>query len=418
MKKNSPDTTDSSPSHLLTSSSLHKQALSRGTIIIGIVSLLSDISSEMVYPILPFFLSETLGAPKTALGLIEGIATGTARLITIFSGWISDRLGQRKIVAFTGYAMTALSRPFISLATIWPVVLGARFADRLGKGIRSAPKDALLADNSTKEERGRAYGFERAMDFSGSVAGPLVGWWLFVWVAVEVRTIFVISAIPAVIAALLILTLREQCGDTALSVKKVKLSLAGTTEEYRRLLVVSAVFSIANSANAFLLLRAESLGLTTGQTILAYMLFNFVAALVAMPAGAASDRFGRRNLLAVGFAVYALTYAGFALATDSWMMWPLFAIYGLFPALTEGAAKAMVVDTAGTAGRATVLGIYSGVIGITQIAASIIGGLLWDYIDAKATFYFGAVVAVLALIMLLLMLPSGNKPHIESSPSL
>jgi MFS family permease len=390
-----------------------RSALSRGTIIIGIVSFLSDISSEMVYPILPSFLSQTLGAPKTAVGLIEGIATGTARLFTVLSGWISDRVGQRKFVAFTGYALTAISRPLISLASAWPVVLGARFADRMGKGIRGAPKDALLADNSTQEERGRAYGFERMMDFSGSVLGPLIGWWLFVALAVEMRSMFIIAAIPAVIATILILTLKEKRDDTASKSKAVKLSFEGTTRQYKLLLLVSAVFSIANSANAFLILRAESLGLTTGQTIIAYMLFNFVAALVAMPAGIASDRFGRRNLLVIGYVVYALTYLGFGAATQSWMVWPLFAAYGFFPALTEGTAKAMVIDTAGEAGRGTALGIYSGIVGLTQIPASLIGGLLWDYVNAKAPFYFGAAVASLAVVMLLLLLPSRQPAHIS-----
>lgn len=385
-----------------------RSTLSRGIIIIGVVSFLSDISSEMIYPILPFFLSQTLEAPKVAIGLIEGVATGTARVFTILSGWISDRVGQRKFVAFTGYALTALSRPFISFASSWPVVLGARFADRMGKGIRSAPKDALLADSSTKEERGRAYGFERAMDFSGSVLGPLLGLWLFAGLAVEARSIFIISAVPAVIAAILILTIRESRDNTSSNVKRVKLSLEGTTRQYRLLLLVSAVFSLANSANAFLILRAESLGFTTGQAIIAYALFNFVAAIVAMPAGVVSDRLGRRNLLVIGYGIYALTYAGFGAATHAWMIWPLFAAYGLFPALTEGAAKAMVVDTAGEAGRGTALGIYSGVIGLTQIAASLIGGLLWDYVNAEATFYFGAAVASIAVVMLLLLFPSGK----------
>lgn len=385
------------------------RALSRSTIIIGMVSLLSDISTEMIYPLLPIFLTQTLAAPKAAVGLIEGIAVGTASVVTGISGWLSDRIGRRKPVAFTGYALTALSRPIIAFASAWPVVLGARFADRFGKGIRGAPKDALIADNTPQELRGRAYGFERAMDYSGAVGGPLVGLLLLGWFGLEgMSRIFLISTIPAAIAALLILTLREKRDRVAGAVRSVRFSLEGTTREYRRLLIVTAVFGLANSANAFLILRAGSLGLSERSTILAYTLYNAVAALFSFPAGAASDRFGRRNLLIIGYGIYALTYAGFGAASAGWMMWPLFVAYGLFPALTDGVAKAMAVDTAGSAGRATAIGVYSAVVGVTQIGASYIGGLLWDRVDASATFYLGALLSAGAVVLLLVLLPSRN----------
>jgi MFS family permease len=381
--------------------------LSRGALIIGLVSLLSDISTEMIYPLVPIFLTETLAAPKTAVGLIEGIAVGTASIVTAFSGWISDRMGRRKPVAFTGYALTAASRPLLALASLWPVVMAARFADRFGKGIRSAPKDALLADSTPSRLWGRAYGFERMMDHSGAVFGPLIGL-LLLWLYGEQRisTIFLISTVPAATAALLILTVRETRAREGSSPRQVRLSLAGTSPEFKKLLIVTAVFGMANSANAFLILRAENLGLATGMTILAYALFNAIASLFSMPAGAASDRLGRRNLLAAGYAVYAISYLGFALATEAWMVWPLFALYGLFPALTEGVAKAMAVDTAGTAGRATAIGIYAMILGVTQIAASSVGGLLWDLVSPAATFYFGAGLALLSVLLLIALFPS------------
>ena len=385
------------------------RALSRSTIIIGMVSLLSDISTEMIYPLLPIFLTQTLAAPKAAVGLIEGIAVGTASVVTGISGWLSDRIGRRKPVAFTGYALTALSRPIIAFASAWPVVLGARFADRFGKGIRGAPKDALIADNTPPELRGRAYGFERAMDYAGAVGGPLIGLLLLGWFGLEgMSRIFLISTIPAAIAALLILTLREKRDRVAGAVRSVRFSLEGTTREYRRLLIVTAVFGLANSANAFLILRAGARGLSERSPILAYTLSNAVAALFSFPAGAASDRFGRRNLLILGYGIYALTYAGFGAASAGWMMWPLFVAYGLFPALTDGVAKAMAVDTAGSAGRATAIGVYSAVVGVTQIGASYIGGLLWDRVDASATFYLGALLSAGAVVLLLVLLPSRN----------
>lgn len=383
--------------------------LSRSAIILGLVSLLADISSEMIYPILPLFLTQTLHAPAAVVGLIEGVAVGASTAIGGISGWISDRLGRRKPVAFAGYLLTAVTRPMIAAAQVWPVVLGARFAERFGKGIRTAPRDALLAESTAEQYRGRAFGFERAMDSAGAVVGPLIALALVGWAGVGARTIFLISGIPATLAALLILTVRER-GDSARDVPdSVKFSLAGATREYKRLLLVTGVFGLANSANSFLILRSEQLGLDRKWTILAYALYNAVASLASMPAGAASDRFGRRNVLMVGFGIYAASYAGLGAANAGWMVWPLFALYGLFPALTDGVGKAMAVDTAGKAGRGTAIGIYSMVMGLTQIAASYIGGVLWDKVDSSATFYFGAGLAALAMLLLFLLLPSRIK---------
>ena len=400
--------------------------LPRSAIIIGLVSLMADTSSEMIYPILPLFLTQTLNAPATVVGLIEGIAVGTASIVSGVSGWISDRIGRRKPVAFVGYSLTAISRPMIALAAAWPVVLGARFADRFGKGIRGAPRDALLAESAPEDQRGRAFGFERAMDSTGAVVGPIIGLLLLGWAGINIRTIFFISAVPAVIAALLILAVRERREDVVAGSKNIKLSLAGTTREYRRLLLIIGIFGLANSANAFLILRAAQLGrgdLSSAQmgseipsiAIMAYAFYNLVSALFSMPAGVASDRLGRRDLLVVGYIIYAASYVGFAAANAAWMVWPLFAIYGLFPALSDGVAKAMVVDTAGKAGRGTVIGIYSAVVGITQIAASLIGGLLWDSLGSWATFGFGAALAAIAALLLLALFPSRMETGREAT---
>jgi MFS family permease len=397
--------------------------VSRSAVIIGFVSLLSDVSGEMIYPVLPIFITEILHAPAGVLGLIEGVSVGTSNVVSGFSGWISDRTGRRKPLAFMGYALTAASRPVMAAAGAWPVLMGARFAERFGKGVRNAPRDALLADSTADEHRGRAFGFERAMDSAGAVLGPLVALALVGWAGLAIRNVFLVSAIPAALAALLILIVRERPERAVTGAKSLRLSLAGTTRDYRKLLLIVGVFGLGNSANAFLILRAEQMGLSRGSTILAYALYNTVVALASMPAGAASDRAGRRNLLIVGYLIYALSYAGFAMANAAWLAWPLFIIYGLFPALTDGVAKALAVDTAGATGRATAIGIYSTVTGLTQIVASYAGGLLWDEVGSRATFYFGAGMACAAVVLLLALLPPHGRrgaaaPKPDEGPSL
>jgi MFS family permease len=302
----------------------------------------------------------------------------------------------------------------MAAAQVWHVVLGARFVERFGKGIRNAPRDALLAETTEAQYRGRAFGFERAMDSAGAVLGPLVALALFAWAGLGPRSIFLLSAVPAMLAALLILAVRERPEQVVAGSKKLSLSLADTTPEYKRLILIVTVFGIANSANALLILRAKDLGLTWEWTMLAYAFYNLVSTIAAMPAGAASDKFGRRNLLIIGYGVYALSYLGFAVADSAWMVWPLFALYGLFPALTEGVAKAMAIDTAGRAGRATAIGIFATVNGVTQIAASYIGGVLYDRVNPQATFYFGAAISAIAVVMLFALLPSRIQAHPES----
>jgi MFS family permease len=386
------------------------ERLSRSARIIGFVSLLSDISTEMAYPLIPALVTQVLNAPVTALGVIEGISQGAVGAITGFSGWLSDRLGHRKRVALVGYTLTAIAKPVVALAGSWMVLLGARLTDRIGKGIRSVPRDALLAESSPRSVRGRAFGFERTMDSLGAVLGPLVALALVGWGRLDTRSILLLSTVPAAAAVVMMMMIRERREDVVTGPSSIRLTLAGTTAEFRWLLVIAGVFGLANSANVFLILRAQQLGLTTGWVVLAYGTYNAVAALAAMPAGAASDRFGRRGLLIAGFLIHAGVYAGLATAPGAWAVWPLFAIYGLFPALTEGIAKAMAVDTSGAAGRATAIGMYSAVTGLAQIAASYIGGVLWEEIDSSATFYFGGALAVVAAAMMAVAIPRGKRP--------
>lgn len=377
---------------------------------------MSDSSSEMIYPVIPIFLTQVLHAPATVIGLIEGITNGVANIIPVVAGWLSDRSGKRKPIAFIGFVLSAISRPVVGLANFWGVVLAARFADRIGKGIRSAPKQALLSEAASQSQRGRVFGFDRAMDYLGSVVGPLLCILFLNTFGLSERSIFFIASVPAFLAAFMILAVRES-GETL-----VKLPTVGKgetknvqarpslfknfTPAYKRFLLVTTVFGLANSANSFLILRGKQLGLSTTAAILAYALFNAVSSFGSMPAGSASDRFGRRNILILGYTMYALAYVGFGAAGQAWMMWPLFALYGLFPALTDGVAKALAVDTAGSLGRATAIGIFSAVNGVTQIAASYVAGVLWDRINPSATFYFGAALAMLSVLLLLLLLPS------------
>jgi MFS family permease len=398
-----------------------KEKISRSAIIIGLVSFLSDSSSEMIYPVFPIFLTQVLHAPVTVVGLIEGLTNGIANIIPVLAGWLSDRSGKRKPVAFVGYVLSAVSRPAIGLANFWGVVLAARFVDRIGKGIRSAPKQALLAESATAGQRGRVFGYDRAMDYFGSVVGPLLCILFLSWFHISERSIFFIASVPALLAALMILAVRESSEaaihHSTASEKAIAQpsTFKGLTGEYKRFLVVAAVFGLANSANSFLILRGKQLGLSTTAAILGYALFNAVSSLGSMPAGSASDRFGRRNILVIGYTIYALVYVGFGAANQGWMIWILFALYGLFPAFADGAAKALAIDTAGRAGRATAIGVLSAVNGVTQIAASYLGGALWDKVSSSATFYFAAALAALAVILLLLLLPArlpiGDQGH-------
>jgi len=360
-----------------------------------------------MYPLLPIFLTTTLGVQPDIVGLIEGIADATGLMITGVSGWFADHFGHYKRVAFIGYSLTALAKPAIAMASTWPLVLGARFGDRFGKGIRVAPRDALLADSVSDDSRGRAFGFERMMDNAGAVAGPLLALAL-VSAGLSVPKIFLLTFIPGALAAILIIFVHEPKQHRKLA-GRLRFSLSGTKPAYLRLLFVTGLFSLGNSTNAFLILRAKSFGMTVTTTILCYALYNAVSSAGSLPAGILSDRVGRRGLLAIGYGLFAAVYAGFALAGNREWMWVLFAAYGLFPALTDGIGKAMAVDLAGSAGRATVVGIYSATIGATQLFASYIGGLLWREISPSSTFFYGSVMSTAATIMVLLILPSSTK---------
>jgi MFS family permease len=376
----------------------------RPVFVLGSVSFLTDISSEMIYPLVPLFLTSVLGAPLAAVGLIEGLAEGAASLFKTVGGWASDRLRVRRPLVFAGYALSALAKPLLAAAYVWPVALLVRFGDRVGKGIRTAPRDALVADVTPPEVRGRAFGFHRAADTLGAVLGPAAALGLLAVFADNFRLIFILAFFPAVAAVALIPLVRERPPAPA---------AAGTTRTaWRELgvgfylfLGISLLFALGNSSDVFLLLRAKDLGLDNSEVVLSYMLFNVVYAALATPAGIASDRLGRRSVISGGFAVFAIVYLGFALASRGAVVWPLFAVYGVHMALTEGVGRAFVADFVPSERRATALGLYQGALGGMILLASVIAGSLWDAIDPAAPFFVGGATALAALAALVVLRP-------------
>ncbi len=384
------------------------RGIPRPVFVLSIVSFLTDISSEMVYPLVPLFLTSVLGAPLAAVGLIEGVAESTASFLKTGSGWFSDRLRVRKPLVVLGYGLSALAKPLMAAANAWPAALGVRFLDRAGKGFRTAPRDALIADVTPAQSRGRAYGFHRAADTMGAVIGPGIGLGLLALLDNDFRTVFLIAGIPA-LAGVAVLALVKEHKPSARKDGEGAVPLRELGKPFYVFLGISLLFALGNSSDAFLILRSKSLGLTNTETVSAYVLFNAVYSLLAWPAGAASDRLGRRNVIGVGFGVFSVVYLGFALAGTGAAAWPLFAVYGVFMAMTEGVGKALVTDLVPAADRATALGLYTGAIGGMVLVSSVLAGALWDLIGPSAPFVLGGVTGLAALVVLLVMMGPSTR---------
>jgi MFS family permease len=385
---------------------------------VGFTSLFMDISSEMVLNILPLFLANVLGVPTSIIGLIEGIAEATASILKLFSGWLSDKLGGRKWLAVAGYALSAVTKPFFYFANNWELIAGVRWADRLGKGIRTAPRDALVADSVTKEMRGLAFGFHRAMDTAGAVIGLLIAAgavWLAQANAVDLnastfRTIVLISLVPAFLA---VLSLAVGAQDVTVTSQRAapKLSLRRLGKSFNIFLLIVSLFTLGNSSDAFLVLRAQNLGISVIGILLMLVVFNLIYSLVSTPAGARSDRVGRRRLIIGGWLVYAVIYIGFALAQAGWQVWLLYVVYGLYYGMAYGTANAMVADLVPEDLRGTAYGTYHAVIGILAFPASFIAGILWQGIGGwsglgpSAPFWFGGSLALLAALLMAVWMP-------------
>ena len=398
--------------------------LPRNVWAVSVTSFFMDISSEMVINILPLFLSNVLGVKTNIIGLIEGIAEATASILKVFSGWLSDKLRARKWLAVLGYGLSALSKPFFYIANSWGAVAGVRWADRVGKGIRTAPRDALVADSIAPEQRGLAFGFHRAADTAGAVLGLVIAL-LVVWLTQRsglslnrgtFQTIVLVSLIPALIAVLSLAVGARDVKVTAVR-ERPRVSFRGLGKRFLLFMVIVGIFDLGNSSDAFLVLRAQERGLNVLGVLGMLITFNLVYTFISTPEGALSDRIGRRRLIIGGWVVYAAIYLGFAVAQRGWHIWALYAIYGLYYGLAYGTAKAMVADIVPADLRGTAYGTYNAVLGILDFPASLIAGILWEGLGswgglgASAPFYFGAALSFIAALLMLLVFPESQaKP--------
>jgi MFS family permease len=363
---------------------------------LGVVALFNDIAGDMLQPLLPAFVA-AVGAGPEALGLIEGVADATASFVQFGSGYLADRIGRLKAVTMAGYTVAAIARPLLALAQAWWQILGVRFADRLGKGIRTAPRDALLAYVTPTAVRGRAYGFHRAMDNAGAIVGPAVAW-LMLASGFSMRTVFACSAVPGLLALVIMQTM---VSDAALAARERAVAVGlPPSPTYRRLLVAIFVFTLGCSSDAFLLWRAGEVGIPNALAPILWMVLSAVKSATSTWGGSLSDRAGRRAVIVAGWAVYAAVYLGFALANAPWQIWALFAIYGTFYGLTEGTEKALVVDLVEPDWRGRALGAYHAAVGLALLPASILFGAIYQMAGAPAAFAAGAALALLAIILL------------------
>lgn len=385
---------------------------------VSITSFLTDVSSEMVINLLPLYLANVLGVRTSVIGLIEGVAEATASLLKLFSGWFSDRIGGRKWVAVAGYGLSTAAKPFFLVANTWQRVAAVRWADRVGKGIRTAPRDALVADSVTAANRGLAFGLHRAADTAGAAVGILIAllvvWWTqsgaLALDARTFRTIVVISLVPAVAAVVVLAVLTR---DVAVSSRRAlpRFGLRGLGRPFLTFLLIVGLFDLGNSSDAFLVLRAQERGLSVVGVLAMLLAFNLVYALVSTPAGSLSDRIGRRRLLIGGWLAYAAIYLGFGLATAGWQVWLLYVVYGVYYGLAYGTAKAFVADLVPAALRGTAYGTYNALLGLIDLPASLIAGILWQGVGGwsgfgpSAPFLFGALLALIAAVAMALWRP-------------
>jgi MFS family permease len=392
--------------------------LPRNVWAVSLTSFFMDISSEMVINILPLFLANVLGVKTSLIGFIEGLAESTSSILKLFSGWFSDRLRARKWLAVSGYTLSALTKPFFYFARSWEVVAAVRWIDRVGKGVRTAPRDALVADSVREGKRGLAFGFQRAADTGGAMLGLLIALGV-VWLAQAntvllsektFRTIVLISILPAVLA---VLTLALGAQDVSIPGQRAapRFVLKSLGKPFVVFMVIVGLFELGNSSDAFLVLRAQERGLSVIGILAMLATFNLVYTVVSTPAGSLSDRVGRRRVIIGGWLVYAAIYLGFGLAHTGWEVWILYVVYGFYYGLAYGTTKAMVADLVSESVRGTAYGTYNATIGILDFPASLIAGLLWQGVGswsgfgAAAPFLFGSVMAFIAALLMAFWLP-------------
>jgi len=359
----------------------------------------------MLYPVLPVFLTQTLKASGSIVGLVDGVAQAAQNIVQGFSGALSDKLQKRKFIALAGYLLAAVAKPLMGLSRVWQGVLGARLLDRIGAGTRSAPRDALIASSVDEKNRGRAFGLEGFGDNAGAFLGPLLAVFLLYSLHTGIRTIFYLALIPGLLAFFMVLFVKEQ--PVAVAAKsKIDISLRQFPNGYWKYLLVTALFGLGNSSNAFLILRTQDIGASLETTILIYAAFNLVAALISYPAGSLSDTWGRKNILLASFVIFLVAYLGFALTQNIFLVAALFVFYGLYQGMFRAVGKAFASDFVPDHLRASGVGWYSTTVGLLQLVASVVAGLLWDRVGHAAVFYYGAAFAAVGSIGLLLLIPA------------
>jgi MFS family permease len=386
--------------------------LGRNVLVLAAVSFLTDASSEIIYPLLPIFLTTVLGTSAAAVGAIEGAAETTSALLKLASGWWSDRASRRKPLVVAGYALASLARPLVAVAQSAAQVLAIRLTDRVGKGIRGSPRDALIAESVDPAIRGRAFGFHRAADHAGAVVGPLIAFALLRWEQLPLRTVFLFAALPGVLSVIvLVLGVREtpRHARAASATKKAGVPSLDVSlgRAFWTFLACVLLFTLGNSTDAFLILRANQLGVSVALVPILWAALHVVKSAASVPGGALSDRFGRKPLILAGWAVYAAVYIGFGRATETWHAWALFLAYGTFFGLTEGTQAALIADLVGQARRGTAYGWYYLAVGIGALPASVLFGLIWDRVSPRAAFDVGAGLAFAAALVLLAVRPQG-----------
>jgi MFS family permease len=386
-------------------------------VLLGLVSFFSDISSEMVYPLIPLYLTSAFGATPVLVGIIEGIAESIASLLKVYSGYISDKYQRKKILAFGGYATGIIYKMALLLASSWTGILLARVVDRIGKGIRTSPRDVLVCESADSAKMGQAFGIHKALDMAGAALGILIAFVLLTRAdgQPDYQTLFAIAIIPAAIGLVILLFVKEQKQHREVKQREPFWKNVKNVDANLKLyLAVTFIFTLGNSSNAFLILRGKSLGLNDANVILLYFIYNISAALCSVPFGHLSDKYGRKKILVAGYLTFALVYLGLALVTRAEVLVILFIIYGLYTAMTAGVERALISEISPGHLKGTMLGLQATIVGIALLPASVIAGLLWNVWGAPAPFLFGAGLSLLAAVMLMVLM--NRKPQKQRTP--